>query len=1137
MSSGLTLSLFGRFQLQRDDRPLTDFESDKARALLAYLALSPGRPQRRELLCALLWPDLSQSDARHNLSQVLSSLRSLLGDRDAATPFLLANRQSVQVNPDAVFEVDTLAFARLLEQSRSHQHARPRQCPDCAGRLREAMALYQGDFLPGLSVAAAAEFDEWLTVQRERWHHQALDAAGRLADYHEARGELTEAEAYARRQIALEPWREEAHRQLMRLLAHGGQRSVALAQYELCRQALAETFGVEPAAETTRLYRRLRQADRSRLVRLPEHTFPLVGRRQELAELSALLAGPERRLLTIVGPGGSGKTRLALALARRVEARFLNGVAVIFLSGVDDAAQIASAIVTALELPYGQDDPLARAQDYLREKEMLLILDNCEHLPQAGEVAGKLLAAAAELKIVATSRHPLHQTLETRYPLGGLPLAAGDEADALHFFEQAARRVRPDFVLEEGNLDDALEICRLVDGLPLALEMAGAWVRAMSCAAIATEIERSRDFLVSEATDVTARHRSMRAVWNHSWDLLTATERKTLTRLTVFRGGFSRDALVSVTGASLANVAALLDKSLLQRSRAGRYAMHQLVRQYAAARWQSAGAAARTADGHCDYYLSLVADQEEALWQAEASAACQKLRPELENIRQAWAHAARTGRWPILTATAGALAAFYRLEGLVAEGENAFTLAAGEVMGSAGNGDTRLLVACLQTHRARFLLSLGRSEEAAAVAQQARLAAEQTGDRAAIAAAGMVTGHLLAFRGEHDAAQQAYKQALYHFRSLEDERGRARALGGLGSIHWRHSDFQAAIARFHAALALDRKLQNQRGVIRHLSDLSIVYREQGEFARALNCLEEAVTLAEALGHLEHIARTANNLGLVYWQMGRRQQALAAFKRAVTIAEELGLRRGIVVTVSNIGIIERERGRYTEALGHYRRAISMAREIGLNNALAVTLGNVANVYRDMGSFEQAWGYYEEALALDEALGNREGVGRHWGEIGRWYAMQGNDTAAQDYLERAVERLREVGSRYYLSSLLPELAGVLLRQDAVGAAAALVSEGEELAAALRRREAQARVAVVAAHIAQRRGDEAAARAILHEALENAGQPELEAALLYALWEVTGESAHGRRAWDLYHELALTTPNVTYRERRDALRAAVQ
>lgn len=305
--ANLTLGLLGSLQVMVADAPITSFESDKARALLAYLAVESHRPHRRESLLGLLWPDCPEVTARRNLRQALYGVRLAVGDHAANPPYLLIARDEIQFNTASDHSLDVAGFNAHLAATEVHPHARLEACGICAARLEQAVALYRGKFLEQFFLKDSAEFEEWALVQRESLHRRALEALRHLANYHEQQADYDEAREYGTRQLELDPWREEAHRQVMRALALNGQRSGALRQYETCRRVLAKEMGIEPSTETHELYEEIRRGallpkPQTSIVDIPmtPRAFPalltpFVGREHELADLEQLLVDPQYR--------------------------------------------------------------------------------------------------------------------------------------------------------------------------------------------------------------------------------------------------------------------------------------------------------------------------------------------------------------------------------------------------------------------------------------------------------------------------------------------------------------------------------------------------------------------------------------------------------------------------------------------------------------------------------------------------------------------------------------------------------------------------------------------------------------------------------------------------------------------------
>ncbi|MGD8473705.1 MAG: BTAD domain-containing putative transcriptional regulator, partial [Anaerolineae bacterium] len=528
----LSVRLLGTLQVTLDGTPLTGFESEKERVLLAYLIEESQQPHRREKLAGLLWPERPEAAARGNLRRVLSNLRRLLGDRTpSGPPFLLITEQTVRFNPACDAWVDILTFARLLRPLRRQPST----------QLEEAIRLYHGDFMEGFSVADSPACEEWMLLCRERYQRLMMEALHRLVEEYERQGSFECALELAWRQLDLEPWWEEAHQQLIRLLALSGRRSEALAQYVKCRRVLAEELAAEPSPETTSLYEQIRDQRLAVSVPSPQpwpgptHNLPLtsgpfVGREAEVSAIQAYLQDPACRLLTLVGAGGMGKTRLALEavvdwISRRRKDE-VEGATLVSLPPLQAAEAILPAIAQAISFPLSPGrDPGQQLLDYLAHRRWLLILDGFEHLPDGAGFVGELLRTTPQVKVLVTSRVRLNLHDEHCLPIAGIRFPERIPEDpqqarsfaAVNLFLEAAHRVRPGFQPADVDLAEISHICRLVQGMPLGILLAAAWIGVLPPAEIAAEIGQGPGFLRADWPDVPERQRSIRAVFDRSW--------------------------------------------------------------------------------------------------------------------------------------------------------------------------------------------------------------------------------------------------------------------------------------------------------------------------------------------------------------------------------------------------------------------------------------------------------------------------------------------------------------------------------------------------------------------------------------------------------------------------------------------
>jgi predicted ATPase/DNA-binding SARP family transcriptional activator len=597
----LRVRVLGAAELTVGGRPPAELASVKATALVCYLAVT-GVPHSRSALAGLLWSDLPEPAARANLRLVLTKLRRVLPDH------LLATRETVALDGRRPIHVDAAEVAR----------AATAELP--GPELLAAAGLCRGDFLGCFTVPGAPVFDEWAGGRRAAVRADMLAVMERALRYARDRHDAPAGIEVARRMLALDQLTEEAHRALMWFLAEAGQRSAALAQYEACRGLLRDELGVEPSAATTALRAEIAATAGFTELRRdtaapapPRPLTSLIGRTRELTRLHELLDDPACRLVTLVGPGGIGKTRLAVEVAAARQKCHRDGAVFVSFVGTEDATDgVVSALARALAVTTTVPRaPLELVAEHLAGRETLLVLDNLEHLPGAAAVLAELLGRAPATRILVTSRRQLGLAAEWLVEVPGLPLP-----EAAQLFGERARLLRPGFAA--GGDEGVDRICGLVAGVPLAIELAARWVRSAGPGAIADRLAAGLDLLATASPDVEPRHRSLRTVIDRSWELLTADERAALRRLSVLRGGFDLAAAAAVADAGLPLLAALVDQSLVAAGEDGRYSMHELLRQYAAEQLaadpaEQAGARRR----HAEHFAALRLAPAEAGLEAE----------------------------------------------------------------------------------------------------------------------------------------------------------------------------------------------------------------------------------------------------------------------------------------------------------------------------------------------------------------------------------------------------------------------------------------------------------------------------------------------------------------------------------------
>ena len=691
----LHLSLLGTFQAQLDGKSITGFQSNKARGLLAYLAVEATQPHQRDRLAGLFWPEWSDAKARANLRHALSNLRQVLKDREAETPFLHANRQTVQFNLDSDHHLDVAQFSHCLT-SKEQTHLTEAEVE----RLKTGVSLYTGAFLTGFFLPDCAAFEEWVLLTRERLHNQMLTALHTLTTHFEAQGAFEEALVYAQQQVVHEPVNEDGHIQLMRLLAYTGQRSAALTQYERCCQILVDELGVEPGPKTRALHHQIQRGQLKppipdvpkppRQHNLPAQTTPFIGRVIEQQTICTLLRRETVRLLTLHGPGGVGKTRLGLQVAEQLQPDFEDGVYFVSLAPLRDPALVIPTIARVLNVRETGSHTLEQAlKAKLQAQQTLLVLDNFEHLIAAAPIVSDLLSTAPKLKILVTSREILRLYGEYEYAVS--PLEAPDDRhsttklaqmDAVQLFSERVLAVKPNFILDDAIAPIVAQICARLDGLPLAIELAAARVRRFSPAQLLAQLTARKTVLPllrSGPRDLPARHQALDQAIAWSYDLLDRDEQILFRRLAVFAGGCipeAAEAICNFDGGLALDVweglEALADKNLIryiiQPDGSARSLLLETIREFGFEQLQAAGAANRVQAEHAHFYLQWVEDLQQSSSGIFAPQFLDRLELEHDNLRLALRWALANQDLEIGLGLVGILYNFWNNRGYFSEG-------------------------------------------------------------------------------------------------------------------------------------------------------------------------------------------------------------------------------------------------------------------------------------------------------------------------------------------------------------------------------------------------------------------------------------------------------------------------------------
>lgn len=987
----LRIQLFGDFRLWVGDQTIDTrrWRLRKARTLIKLLALAPTHRLHREQVMTRLWPDLSTEAAANNLHQVLHIARRALTAPAPRQRCLFIQDEFIHLWPDGPLTVDLETFEAAT--------AAVRHSPDPLV-YRRALALATDELLPD------DRYDDWAADRRQAVIAAQIQLRLALAQILEAQDELAPALEALRPALNLDPALESAHVGLMRLLALLGERQKALNQFQELRAVLAHDLGIEPSAASVRLYEAIKAEQFPGAVSArrpaaleppPRHRLPVlltsfIGRQQELSDIQKLLV-PNRadektgvRLLTLTGAGGSGKTRLALRVAQDLVEAFPDGIWFVDLAPVREPAQVVPACLGALGLVRLDDrPPAAILTDFLREKHGLLLLDNCEHLvPTLAPFVSALLRDCPNLVILATSREILATDGETAYRVPTLStpqlhhwkVADLPGFDAVQLFVARARSAVNDFALTPENAADLVQICTCLDGIPLALELAAARVRVLSVGQIAARLDDRFRLLRSEQRTAVPRHRTLQALIDWSYDLLTDRERVHLRRLSVFSSGWTLEAAQDVCGegdadGTLDALTQLVNKSLIVFHPEGipRYRMPETLRQYASARLLESGETSAIQRRHLQHYLAWAEHAEPHLRGFGMVAWLDRLENELYNWRTALTTALERDPDAALRLSSSLLW-FWHIRGHRSEGTDWLRRALAVADQQAQEGapaPVRDLV------RAKTLIAYGTMLYNAWDYDQARRVFEDA--RVLLEPLGVAGRRLLAYADLRlGSGAHTYASACdFLTRSLEVLRAEGDAFGVAESLLY--FSVKAFVFGLYAeALRYGEQSQAAFESIGDLDGIAISLSQQGRasfclrhYGRARSAFEACLESCRRVGNVWLYSHVCDYLGDVAFWSGDLDDARRIWTDALATATDIGDARLIAASHYDLALLDRATGDGWAAAPHLHTALDSFRALGFGFSVACCQHELGNLALAGGDHESARHWYDaEAMTAEE-----------------------------------------------------------------------------------------------------------------------------------------------------------------------------
>lgn len=928
---------------------LSDLPLDKPASLLYYLARRRDWVSRSEL-AFLYRPDAPEKVALSNVRVYIYRAKEHPWAKD-----LEVEKFRVRF----LVETDVGAFEKALEQQ----------------AWSTALELYRGSLLEGIVLHDVPGYETWLELERQdlsrKWRTAALSCAHEL----EERRDFAGAGGWLEQVLRANPLDEEALQIHLRVLFSANKRTQALEAYENFRAELQRELDVDPLETTRTLIASLSQGEPEAVTvrgkpkrhNLPAQTTRFVGRKRELGQLSETLAKPECRLMTLVGLGGAGKTRLALELASKQLLQYPDGVWFVPLAGVGSPDLLVSSIASSAGFTFsGPSDPKEQLANFFREKELLVLLDNFEQLVDGAVLLEELLEVAPKLKLLVTSRVALGLTGEWLFDVEGLayppidteePLAS---FDAVSLFRARAERLSFTFICEGETLDAVAELTRKVEGSPLALELAASWTRSLGVSQLLAELDKNIDLLSSQLRDLPERHRSMRTVFEYSWQRLNAKKRDALAKLSIFQGGFTLKAAEQIADVHLALLLSLINHSLVRKSQEGRYQLHELVRQYAASlldgRLESA-----LKTNFSAYYLGLLARHRNDLRSFKQKTIKNLLLKETDNFRLACRVALKNSAWQALDEAIDTLQILLQRSGRLNEGKELFEQLAGAAQVTVTSGK-RLKARALR-HLGTALRDIGllpqaiaRLAESIAMLRELDLKDDLVSALYTLAGAYFISDQLSSGEPYLDESERLSRE-------LENDLMRSDILLALAWMHRQRGQYEEAIAVLEACLQLREQQGDILGVVEASTRYGmLVYEAQADYNRAEQYFQKALETSRQLDDKKNETRALNCLASLAFYEGHYTESEHLYREVIALEAHIGAVKNQMTNLANLGEVLSETGQYESSAAYLQKALDLSYRVNSPTTQHHVYGVLAKNAQRQADYIRARTYFQKSLGV-------------------------------------------------------------------------------------------------------------------------------------------------------------------------------
>lgn len=1129
------IELLGGYRVSVQGEQIIQFHSAKVRALFAYLSVESDRPHERMALAALLWSEWPDDVALRNLRKTLHRLKKILDQfgNDVSGQLLTLSRQIIQLNSNYV-SFDVTQFNELIAGVKAHKHTSIHSCVDCVKKLEQAASIYHGDFLNGFNLSSAPAFEEWVAIQRDILSNNALWAFYQLAEASREVREFEKMHQYASRQIYMDAYREEAIYQLMIALASSGEQGEAIAQYEAFSRLLKKDLQVKPQEKTRSLYEKILKGEfdetpdlkyaisfvdqssgpetriPATLNNFPVYFLPLINRELEIKQIIECLRDLSSSLLTIVGPVGIGKTHLlVVAVKKFIEAATLDkadadkspyypkdGAFFVPIPNDSKTEDMPALLAKALNLScLGEDDVVGKVVRYLKDKQCLILLDNFENLTGGTQFLSDILAESTGVHILVSSIHPVYIHTERMINLLGLgwgSQGSGIELTqnypAVQMFVQSANYFMPGFSLTDENVGDVIQICRLVQGVPLAIEIAASFINKYSCSHIASQILHDPSFLTTEFRDFPLRHRSIEAVFNYSWNLLSSAEKAAFTRLSIFPEAFDLEAASSIAQVPPTVIQKLMDFSIIYRQEQDTYEIWSLMRPFASQKLEDTEPAGSEQSSlkrtYINYYLYYLAGFSHEMVGPDPDHVIELIKHRLNHIHYAWKWALDGNEYEVISRSLDCLGYFYEYEGQFDNGLSIIneTLDSPIFQDNLSIPTTQLIdiLDRLLVWKAHFLCELGINEESIKTAQK----------------------------------------ALYLSLQYNLPKNRSRSEAQLSQSLLNKGLFYNANFYLRVVIEQYKEMDDQRELAHAYEQMSLLLEWLGKYDQAEKYLQKALTLSMNLDDRTYTAQTLSRIAGIYIELEDLEAAQNYLQDAAAYYKALDHPLGkICYWLYNAAALV-EKGDYDMALSLNQQALNLVSGLGYKNGMAELLEQRGKIFFEKGDLNDALSCFIKANTIDKETDSQLKTGALMIHIGEIYLRKGDLKTAMIYCEKGCTLVRVLDPSFILGKGYLLMGDISLQRGDFSEAINFVETGLMIANGINSNPLALRGGILLSTILFKQGDSNLANIVLEDLLRTEEKDGDLAKVYEALWRISGE--------DNYRKLAINYFQTAYKER---------